>query len=158
MQTFYNVLTEFFDDKSNIDFVNNIQDYSGSQISSYLLRKNDLTLIAFAYVISKAMPHISKLIWENPKDDLWRLSWYVNDEFTNSLYTQIAVDVNDLDAPSISDKLGFNKSSKLYEYLYSNLMYALDKYYNLNLSLKDIRDFIQIIDDSEIELKASQYE
>ena len=89
MKTFKSVLEDFFKNKDNIDFLNSLSDYSGQQINSYLLSKGDINLIAFAYVITKALPHTSKLIWENPKLDMWRLAWYVDDEFVNSLMTEI---------------------------------------------------------------------
>ena len=164
MKTFKSVLEDFFKDKDNVDFLNSLSEYSGSQISSYLLNKGDLNLIAFAYVITRALPHMSKLIWENPKLDMWRLAWYVDDEFVNSLMTEIIDDkseVTDLDEnDSILNKLGIQryKGDKLYDYLYYQLVYTLQNYYKLSVSLDDIVDLIKIIDDSEIDLKASKYE
>ena len=164
MKTFKSVLEDFFKNKDNIDFLNSLSDYSGSQISSYLLSKGDLNLIAFAYIITRAMPNMSKLIWENPKLDMWRLAWYVDDEFVNSLMTEIIDDkseVTDLDEnESILNMLGIprHKGDKLYDYLYYQLMYSLQNYYKLSMSLDDIVSLIKIIDDSEIDLKASKYE
>ena len=164
MKTFKSVLEDFFKDKDNVDFLNSLSDYSGSQISSYLLSKGDLNLIAFAYVITRALPHISKLIWENPKLDMWRLAWYVDDEFVNSLMVEIIDDkseVTDLDEnDSVLNMLGIprHKGDKLYDYLYCQLVYALQNYYKLNMSFDDIVNLIKIIDDSEIDLKASKYE
>ncbi len=164
MKTFKSILEDFFKDKDNIDFLNSINDYSGSQISSYLLSKGDLNLTAFAYIITRAMPYASKLIWENPSLDMWRLAWYVNDEFVNSLMTEIIDDkseVTNLDEDdSILNMLGIprHKGDKLCDYLYYQLIYALQNYYKLDMSLDDIANLIKIIDDSEIDLKASKYE
>ena len=164
MKTFKSVLEDFFKDKDNVDFLNSLSDYSGSQISSYLLSKGDLNLIAFAYIITRAMPNMSKLIWENPKLDMWRLAWYVDNEFVNSLMTEIIDDkseVTDLDEnESILNMLGIprHKGDKLHDYLYYQLVYALQNYYKLNMSFDDIVNLIKIIDDSEIDLKASKYE
>ena len=164
MKTFKSVLEDFFKDKDNVDFLNSINDYSGFQISSYLLGKGDLNLIAFAYIITRAMPNISKLIWENPKLDMWRLAWYVDDEFVNSLMTEIIDDrseVTDLDEnESILNMLGIprHKGDKLCDYLYYQLVYTLQNYYKLSISFDDLVDLVKIIDDSEIDLKASKYE
>lgn len=164
MKTFKSVLEDFFKDKDNVDFLNSINDYSGFQISSYLLGKGDLNLIAFAYIITRAMPNISKLIWENPKLDMWRLAWYVDDEFVNSLMTEIIDDrseVTDLDEnESILNMLGIqrHKGDKLCDYLYYQLVYTLQNYYKLSISFDDLVDLVRIIDDSEIDLKASKYE
>ena len=164
MKTFKSVLEDFFKDKDNVDFLNSINDYSGFQISSYLLSKGDLNLIAFAYIITRAMPNISKLIWENPKLDMWRLAWYVDDEFVNSLMTEIIDDkseVTDLDEnDSILNMLGIprHKGDKLCDYLYYQLVYSLQNYYKLDISFDDLVDLVKIIDDSEIDLKASKYE
>ena len=164
MKTFKSVLEDFFKDKDNVDFLNSINDYSGFQISSYLLSKGDLNLTAFAYIITRAMPNISKLIWENPKLDMWRLAWYVNDEFVNSLMTEIIDDkseVTDLDEiDSILNMLGIprHKGDKLCDYLYYQLVYSLQNYYKLDISFDDLVDLVKIIDDSEIDLKASKYE
>ena len=51
-----------------------------------------------------------------------------------------------------------HKGDKLCDYLYYQLMYALQNYYKLDMSLDDIANLIKIIDDSEIDLKASKYE
>lgn len=164
MKTFKSVLEDFFKDKDNVDFLNSINDYSGFQISSYLLSKGDLNLIAFAYIITRAMPNMSKLIWENPKLDMWRLAWYVDDEFVNSLMTEIIDDrseVTDLDEnESILNMLGIprHEGDKLCDYLYYQLMYTLQNYYKLSISFDDLVDLVRIIDDSEIDLKASKYE
>ena len=164
MKTFKSVLEDFFKDKDNVDFLNSINDYSGFQISSYLLSKGDLNLTALAYIITRAMPNISKLIWENPKLDMWRLAWYVNDEFVNSLMTEIIDDkseVTDLDEnDSILNMLGIprHKGDKLCDYLYYQLVYSLQNYYKLDISFDDLVDLVKIIDDSEIDLKASKYE
>lgn len=164
MKTFKSVLEDFFKDKDNVDFLNSINDYSGFQISSYLLSKGDLNLIAFAYIITRAMPNMSKLIWENPKLDMWRLAWYVDDEFVNSLMVEIIDDkseVTDLDEnDSILNMLGISrhKGDKLCDYLYYQLVYTLQNYYKLSISFDDLVDLVRIIDDSEIDLKASKYE
>lgn len=164
MKTFKSVLEDFFKDKDNIDFLNSINDYSGSQISSYLLSKGDLNLMAFACVITQAMPHTSKLIWENPSLDMWRLAWYINDEFVNSLMTEVIDDKSEVinldEDDSILNMLGVprHKGDKLCDYLYYQLIYALQNYYKLDMSLDDIANLIKIIDDSEIDLKASKYE
>ena len=164
MKTFKSVLEDFFKNKDNIDFLNSLSDYSGSQISSYLLSKGDLNLIAFAYIITRAMPNMSKLIWENPKLDMWRLAWYVDNEFVNSLMTEIIDDkseVTDLDEnDSVLNMLGIprHKGDKLCDYLYYQLVYTLQNYYKLSISFDDLVDLVRIIDDSEIDLKASKYE
>ena len=95
---------------------------------------------------------------------MWRLARYVDDEFVNSLMTEIIDDkseVTDLDEnESILNMLGIprHKGDKLCDYLYYQLMYALQNYYKLDMSLDDIANLIKIIDDSEIDLKASKYE
>ena len=164
MRTFKSVLEDFFKDRDSVDFLNSLSDYSGSQISSYLLSKGDLNLIAFAYVITRALPHMSKLIWENPSLDMWRLAWYVNDEFVNSLMTEIIDDKSEVinldEDDSILNMLGIprHKGDKLCDYLYYQLMYTLQNYYKLSISFDDLVDLVRIIDDSEIDLKASKYE
>ena len=164
MKTFRSALENFFKDQNNVDFLNSLSEYSGSQIDSYFLDKDDVYLMAFAYVVTKALPHTSKLIWENPELDMWILAWYVNNEYVAPIMTVVIDDkseVTHLDQDeSILNTLGIpiHKGDKLLDYLYFQLVYALEDYYNLTVPTNDLVSLIKVIDDSQIDLKASKYE
>ena len=164
MKTFRSVLEDFFRDKNNVDFLNSLSEYSGSQISNYFLDKDEIDQIAFAYAITKALPHMSKLIWENPNSDMWTLAWYVNDQYVDPIMTDVIDDkseVTDLDQDeSVLNILGIprHKGDKLCDYLYHQLVYTLQYYYELHVPISDLASLINVIDDSQIDLKASKYE